>query len=75
MNENLKPCPFCGREPDIYLNIKRGIFLGDRVLLEVFCKKCRCRLETSEEIYSGSNYIEFQKAVEELAEKWNKRCE
>lgn len=63
MNEkNLKPCPFCGGEADIYsINGKK----------QVRCKRCRCRTPRM----SRSDWFpKPEKDNTELAvEAWNRR--
>lgn len=60
----LKPCPFCGGEPDLQ-------HIGNEHLkkraIKIKCKQCRCQ-RTDAAIYHGFNWLE-----EVAAKNWNQR--
>ena len=63
MNEELKPCPFCGKEAFIFERAC-GDSLND-IFFEIGCKTYECIME------EGSDFICDTK--EESIEAWNKR--
>lgn len=69
MNENLKPCPFCGNNPDVVLDILYDPDGCRHTFAVVKCQKCWCAagrfcLGSDEPIYPS-----YLKAIE----SWNKR--
>ena len=66
---DLKPCPFCGRIPEIQEDSRwprHGKYAGKRVdAFEVVCKNMGC-------VICGADNVYFLSA-EEAAEAWNRR--
>lgn len=73
MNENLKPCPFCGGKVTIAEmgNNEYGLYIVTRGLYD---DKCTCRVFMESEKLEKSDTEERKTRIkEDLIEKWNKR--
>ena len=74
MQEELKPCPFCGKEPEIkFTMIDEPITNFDKYY-EIHCPVClREGLRIRHTIRHLMNEDEHTKAKEELAYEWNNK--
>lgn len=67
----LKPCPFCGADAQLYV-IPYGAITP---LYDVECTRCSARIGRTRETFQASKgYLHF-KSEQEAAEAWNKRAE
>lgn len=67
----LKPCPFCGKIPNRYVKVRRGMS-HDCINLAVICRNCDIRKELS--VMSGSSFEQILEAFNETTKLWNKRA-
>lgn len=71
MNIDIKPCPFCGETPDVYLGIKSGA-ISNVAYVYVVCRKCEYRFE-SETVQAGTPINRLANANNTVITKWNER--
>lgn len=73
MNENLKPCPFCGGKVTIteIRNEECGYYIVTRGLDD---NKCTCRMFMESEQFENDDTEEYKTRIKtDLIERWNKR--
>ena len=73
MNENLKPCPFCGGKVTVAEmgNDEYGHYIVTRGLGE---DKCTCRVFMESGQFEKADTEEYkEKAKSDLIERWNRR--
>lgn len=70
MADELKPCPFCGDEPDLYVRTAFGVPKG-RIEVYVVCRNCN--IERAESILSGVPLERLAEAKEKAINWWNDR--
>ena len=58
----LKPCPFCGGEANVFVSFEGGVF--------VICMKCQTRTKT---LVDFPKYNKPTNAVDKVIEAWNRR--
>jgi Lar family restriction alleviation protein len=67
MNNELKPCPFCGSKPNDII-----LFHITHAEARIECPKCNCRTD----IYTFNELSSFAKVIEAInksIEAWNRR--
>lgn len=70
MNIDVKPCPFCGKTPDVNLGIKPDYY--NAAYIYVVCKKCEYRFE-SKTVQEGTPINKLVNEHNKVITKWNKR--
>ena len=68
--KQLKNCPFCNCQPQHQIKIFDPSY--QKVIVVIKCANCEIELKTKE-FYSGTPFIEVERACAELIEKWNIR--
>ena len=70
--DELKPCPFCGKEPYMWFSM----YDADKAKLEIYCRNCGAKTEMLKKIdFSGKenpgySFIDLERKTKE---KWNRR--
>ena len=77
MNENeLKPCPFCGRDATTEITTEEFEFHGGTVEHINFSVCCpACRIEKHSIIEAHGSFKEAEKAMQEAINYWNNRTD
>ena len=68
--DNLKACPFCGKQPENYLAICRAI-AGDYIYAKIRCMSCD--IEISEYVDNYSSFVKIDEMEEKVVKRWNSR--
>lgn len=76
MNIDIKPCPFCGKTPDVNLGIKPDYYPDHyyyyNAYIYVVCKKCEYCVE-SKKVQEGTPINKLVNEYNKVITKWNER--
>lgn len=76
MDEELKPCPFCGGEVNVYVrdgDNNSAIIFGSAKMVRIKCPDCFCDIQVNENCFE--DVITFDEMLDYAIEQWNTRAE
>lgn len=66
----LKPCPFCGKEPENFIAAERESVVNT-IYAKIHC--IHCNIEISERTDNYSSFSDIAKIEEKVINRWNNR--
>ena len=74
MSRELKPCPFCGELPRTEVSVTKMGGSKDHVDFAIHCTNCGTEKTVRLKIVAYANFLDVEKAQEQVIQAWNKRA-